>query len=163
MKNINLKSAATCFFFALYVSISPLAYANGDFSPDQVENPQILTLKKDQKAPFDGTFFSTSASAKLIVDLEFNEETCKIETERQLSLLDAKLKLDLDLLQSKYDSLESRHDEVIKIKNDQIDFLETKIKPRPWYASGEFLFGMGVLGGILVTVAAGYALGQASK
>ena len=51
----------------------------------------------------------------------------------------------------------------MQIKTEQIDFLQDKIKPAAWYESGEFWFAMGVVGGILITIGAGYALGQANK
>ena len=162
MKNTPLKSIVTCVTFLFYVMHSPFVFAEATPTADP-EKPKILTLKKGEAAPFAGTLFNTSASAKLIVDLEYNEETCKLEIDKKVKLIETKLNLDISLLQAKYDALEDRNTKVLKIKDDQITFLESKIKPEPWYSSSEFLFSMGVIGGILVTVAAGYAIGQASK
>ena len=50
-----------------------------------------------------------------------------------------------------------------KVKDEQIDFLGEQIKPVVWYESGEFWFAMGVVGGILITIGAGYALGQTNR
>ena len=50
----------------------------------------------------------------------------------------------------------------LQIRDDQIEFLTTNLRPTPWYESGEFWFAMGLVGGVLITVGAGYAIGQAN-
>ena len=52
---------------------------------------------------------------------------------------------------------------MIRVRDEQITFLTNQIRPRQWYESGEFWFGVGALAGVLVTVAAGYALGLANN
>jgi hypothetical protein len=122
--------------------------------------PKITTLNLGDPAPFAGTLFNTQASAKLLIDLEFNLETCRVETDRKLGLLRSELQLNIDLCQASRDALQFRFDETIKIKQGQIQFLEQQMKPSPWYESGEFWFAVGLIGGVLITVGAGYALGQ---
>ena len=51
----------------------------------------------------------------------------------------------------------------LQIRDDQIEFLSTNLKPQRWYESGEFWFAMGLVGGVLITVGAGYAIGQANR
>ena len=52
---------------------------------------------------------------------------------------------------------------LISVKEDRIKFLEKNLQPQKWYESGEFWFAIGVVGGILITVASGYAISQAGK
>ena len=151
-----------CFLLQTLVFSVPLAYADTPAPPAEARE-KVTTLRLGEPAPFAGTLFSTKAAAKLMVDLKFTQETCNLEIDRRLGLLRGDMQLKLDILQGSYDSLQTKHTSLIQIKNDQIDFLEEKIKPVAWYESGEFWFAMGVVGGILITVGAGYALGQVNK
>lgn len=143
--------------FTVYsVTVPTIAYA--DDSPPEEE--KVVTITQGQPAPFTGTLFNTTAAARLMVDLEFTQQTCKVETDRQLGLLRSELQLQIDLCTARSESLQLRHTEILQIKNDQIEFLERQLKPRPWYESTEFGIAVGVVLGVAITVGAGYALGQ---
>ena len=124
------------------------------------EEEKVVTIKKGDPAPFTGTLFNTPAAARLMIDLEFTQETCRVETDRQLGLLRSELQLKIDLCSARNEALLLRHTEILAIKNNQIDFLERQFKPRPWYQTTEFGIVIGVVLGIGITVGAGYALGQ---
>jgi hypothetical protein len=142
----------TIFFFLCASLISPtLAYAG----------EEIATVEEGQPAPFDGTLFNTEAAARLLVDLEFSQEACQIETTRQLQLQAAQFHLEIDVLQASKDSLQFRFDETLAIRNDHILYLEKKVtKPK---IPGEVIFAIGVLSGVALTIGAGYAIGQAAN
>ena len=164
MNWIKLTTPVTvlCFLLQTFFFSVPAAYAETP-SPPTENRERITTLRLGEPAPFAGTLFSTKAAAKLMVDLKFTQETCNLEIDRRLGLLRGDMQLKLDVLQGRYDSLQIKHTSLMKIKTEQIDFLQDQIKPTAWYESGEFWFAMGVVGGILITVGAGYALGQANK
>ena len=122
---------------------------------------KITSLRKGQVAPYNGTLFSTAAAAKLQVDLKFTEQSCTIETNRQLGLLRSKLQLDIDLLQARLTSQKTLHSDILKIKNDQIKFLEGYSLETKWYQSNEFWLVTGLVSGIIVTAVAGWSIGQA--
>ena len=153
-------STLTAVIFCFHVVLIPLAVMA---DPAPVIPETITTLHKGDSAPFDGTLFSITAAAKLVVDLQYNSQTCKLEKDKALELLSAEHKLKLDFKIAELEALQYKHDQILEIKTDQISFLESKMEPNVWYESGEFWFSMGVIGGILVTVAAGYAIGQASQ
>ena len=73
MKNkstISFVGMITIFSFLNYVLFVPtVAYAD----------EEIATVEKGETVPFDGTLFSTAASAKILVELENNKEACLIE------------------------------------------------------------------------------------
>ena len=143
--------------FTVYsITIPTVAYA--DDTPPQEE--KVTTIKKGDPAPFTGTLFNTPAAARLMVDLEFTQQTCKVETDRQLGLLSADLQLKIDLCTARNQALSLQLTELTQIKDDQIRFLEGQLKPRPWYETAEFGIAIGVILGVAVTVGAGYALGQ---
>jgi hypothetical protein len=163
MNWIKITTPVTLACFLFYTLLVPcVAYA--DTPPADTDDlERITTLRLGDPAPFAGTLFSTRAAAKLMVDLKFTQETCGLEIDRRLGILSAGMQLKLDICQGRYESLNTKHTSLMAIRADQISFLESKIKSPPWYESGEFWFAMGVVGGILITVGAGYAIGQASK
>jgi len=157
MKYSKIITVSVCFFFMTFVGIPSHVHANTPAPP------QLVTLQEGKCAPFTGTLFSTEAAAQLLVDLETRKQQCELRKDKALSLLRADLQLQIDLKQAQLDALQYKHTNILSIKEDQIDFLKGQLKPPSWYESGEFWFAMGIVGGILITVGAGYAIGQASK
>lgn len=130
--------------------------------------PEVTPVKKGDKAPFAGVLFNVDAAAKVKVDIEHAREQCKIEVEKEKDLEKAKKELELAKMKAAEEAAKKELALTLALKNDQINFLNqtierqneklTKNKNR----DGLYL-GLGVLGGILLTVGAGFALGQASK
>ena len=149
-------AGSTAFFFLVYGVMVPTGLlANTPDAPGT-----IASLEEGQAAPFSGTLFSVPAATKLLLDLKYNEESCKIEIDREKGLLSAKFQLDIDKLNSTLTIERDLSQKRLAIKSEQIEFLMKRYEPSPWYKSGEFWFAMGLVGGVLITVASGYALGQ---
>ena len=110
-------SFTTCLFFFSYILLFP-TLARG--------SEKVATVKQGERAPFTGTLFNTEAAARLLADLETNKKWCEIEADRKLGIQKTEMQLKIDILQASRDSLQIRHDEIIKIKNGQIDYLEKK-------------------------------------
>ena len=127
MKTKKIITAITLFVY-MFCSLPVVAYAE---EPEQ----KITTIRKGQPAPYTGTLFNTAAAARLQVDLQFTEASCRIETDRQLGLLRSKLQLDVDLLKAQLSSQQQLHQDVLRIKNDQIKFLEGYSLETKWYDS----------------------------
>ena len=167
----QLIAAITIVSFSSYMCLVPtIAYAeepppaeeSSETSEDTDSPGQVTTLRLGQPAPFDGTLFSVPAAARLLADLEFTQAQCDLQISNRLSLQQSQFQLQLDTQIARYTSLELRHTELMALRSQQIDFLTENYKPRAWYESGEFWFAMGVVGGVLLTVGAGYAIGQAN-
>jgi hypothetical protein len=158
MRNVYRKVVAstTAFFFFIYGVTIPCALLAD--TPDAPGT--IASIEEGQPAPFPGTLFSVSAAAKLLLDLQYNKESCQIEINKEKGILGAQLQLKIDTCNAGLESLQFKHEQLMTIKTDQIDFLHEQLQPPVWYHSGEFWFALGLVGGIAVTVAAGYALGQ---
>jgi len=161
MRNTYRKviACSTAFFFFVYGVMAPTVLLAS--TPDAPGT--IASINEGQPAPFSGTLFSVSAATKLLLDLKYNEESCKIEIDREKGLLSARFQLDIDKLNSTLAIERDLFQNRLTIKNSQIEFFRERYEPIPWYKSGEFWFTIGVVGGVLVTVASGYALGQAAK
>ncbi len=151
------KYVAVITMFAYLACMIPITALAND------SEEKITSVRKGQEAPYSGTLFSTAAAARLQVDLKFTEQTCRIETDRQLGILRSKLQLDIDLLTARIDSQTQLHDDILKAKNDQIKFLESYSLETKWYKSNEFWLVTGLISGIAVTAVAGWALGQADN
>ena len=123
---------------------------------------QVTTLRLGDPAPFDGTLFSVTAAARILTDLEFSQEQCDLQINQRLALRQSEFQLQLDTQLARYTALEYRHNELMLLRTQQVDFLTQNYEPQKWYQSGEFWFAMGVIGGVLITVGAGYAIGQAN-
>lgn len=142
-------------------SLSTSAYANtleNELSADVVTN-----IVKGEVAPFDGVLLSKGSAAKLFGELHFFEESCKLTLSKELDIANIRYNSEIDALKLKLDVEIIRTDRLLEIKNERIQFLEKNWQPQAWYESGEFWFSMGILGGILITVASGYAISQAAK
>lgn len=131
--------------------------------PEEEEPADVMTLHMGDTAPMDGTFFSIEAAARILTNLEFADATCTLRLNEQLRLQEARLRLEIDTERARFAGLEYRHNEMIRVRDEQITFLTNQIRPRQWYETVEFWFGMGSLVGVVVTVAAGYALSLANN
>ena len=123
---------------------------------------QIVTLKENDPAPFSGTLFSTSAAARIAIELENNQATCNLKIGEAVEKQKAYDKFQLDLKQASIDACVEKYTVVTELKQDQIDYMSEQLKkntgPQPvWWFAG------GVVGGITVTVLSAWALSQASN
>lgn len=132
--------------------------------PEEESDPEeyMLTLHVGEEAPFDGTLFSVAAAARLLADLELTQARCDLEVGRRVRLSEAEMQLRIDTERARFEALEYRHTELMRIRDQQIEFLTGQLRPEQWYESGEFWFVIGLLSGVALTVAAGYAVGQAN-
>tara|TARA_Y100001963_G_scaffold146532_1_gene221626 strand:- start:18 stop:455 length:438 start_codon:yes stop_codon:yes gene_type:complete len=125
-------------------------------------NDQIATLKKSDPAPFAGTLFSTTAAARIAIELENNEATCGLKIGEAVEKQKAYDKFQLDLKQASLDACLEKYTIVTDIKQRQLDELTEQLRkntgPQPaWWFAG------GVVGGVAVTVLSAWALSQASN
>lgn len=119
-------------------------------------NDQIVTLKKNDPAPFTGSLFSTSAAARIAIELENNDTTCGLKIGEAVEKQKAFGKFQLDLKQASLDSCLEKYTVVVDLKQDQIDTMTEQLKkntgPQPaWWFAG------GVVGGIAVSLLTAYA------
>ena len=152
-------------FCCLLVLLTPFyAYAEPpQLQPTEVSPGVITELKKDQRAPYAGILFSKEAAAKLYTQLKFTEEECNLRLSKELDILKLDYETKLSLEKLKLSVEIDKNKSLISVKEDRIKFLEKNLQPQKWYESGEFWFAIGIVGGILITVASGYAISQAGK
>ena len=119
-------------------------------------NDQIVTLKKNDLAPFSGTLFSTSAAARIAIELENKDAVCGLKISEAVDKQKAFDKFQLDLKQASLDACSEKYTVVVDLKQQQLNDLTEQLKkntgPQPaWWFAG------GVVGGIVVSLATAYA------
>lgn len=124
---------------------------------------KVSQLRKGQHAPFAGVLLSDTAAARLFGEIKFSERECNLRLSRELKINTLQFTSQLDALKLRLDIENTRTTALLGVKDERVKFLEKNWRPTPWYESGEFWFSMGIVSGILITVASAYALGQAAK
>tara|TARA_R100000008_G_scaffold85326_1_gene74949 strand:+ start:777 stop:1235 length:459 start_codon:yes stop_codon:yes gene_type:complete len=117
------------------------------------DKPKISNLKQGDRAPFDGILLDAWGFAEIMAKMEIDEERFKLELDYLGKKKDAEWGLKYDSLQASFDSLKFKYDNVIEIKDNEIQVLrqiavEKKDYSMWWYAGG-FLSGVALCLGVL--------------
>jgi hypothetical protein len=128
---------------------------------------KIFDTTTSQQLDLEGTFLTRPVAASLLVSLQNIESLWQVELNRILSYNNACWQYRLSISQAEVISrdhqiitLNEQTATRLAIRDDQINFLSENLQPKKWYEAGEFWFAVGLVGGVLVTVAAGHALSQ---
>ena len=156
----------TAFFCAVVflITTTSTAYADTPVSENletAASKGVVTNVTKGTPAPFDGILLSKPAAAKLFGELKFFEDECKLTLSKQLEIATIKSNAEISSLKLKLDVETTRTESLLKIKDERIQFLEKNWRPPAWYESGEFWLAVGIVSGVLVTVAAGHAISTA--
>ena len=149
-KKINQIIAIFCCISVTYMPVSVYA-----------EEGLVTQVKKGDTAPFTGVLLSNETAAKLFGDIKYSKKECDARLSKELEFSKIKFESLLKTEQLKFDVEKKRLDGMIAVRDDRIKFLEDNFRPPAWYESGEFWFAFGIVAGIGITTAAGYAIGQA--
>ncbi len=147
----------------IYTCVLLLIFLPGFSLAETQKSGVVTTIDKGQPAPFSGTLFDSKAAANLLTEIKYSGEVCSAEKKRELGLLRSQLELKFDNLKAECDALSLRHTEILKIKDAQIDYLQDLSVAPKWYESDSLWFSAGVVSGILITIAAAYAVGQVTE
>ena len=141
-----------CFILAILL-ICPQAYSQG----------KVTDLSEGDPAPFSGTLMTNDVATKLYLDSKFSRKECDIKIKEKSDSLLLGCNKNIKILESKLAIEIDKFEKLISVKNDRIKFLEKNWHPDPWYEKNSFWFSAGVITGVIITIAAGYAIGQASR
>ena len=104
----------------LMVYIPSVVYAGQQDPDDSLDlNGRLTYLGKNQRTPYAGVLFDITAATKLKLDKQFAALKFKLELDFKLKELETRYKLKLDTLQVTHDSLKTKTDSLLKIKNDE--------------------------------------------
>ena len=119
--------------------------------PAWAQEGVITEIQKGKRAPFTGILMDTKAAAKVLTDQKYTAEECKIEMDRELEILRAKLELDLKISEIKLNSANEKYTSLLNIKDEENKRLQELALKSPndyshWWFAG------GVIGGIVLSV-----------
>jgi hypothetical protein len=118
----------------------------------------VADLKLGEPAPFDGVLMSHDVVAEIVVEMEYAQDSCAIELEKQKQI--TVIEYDHKLAQCELLKIieTDRLNKLIEVKQNRIDFLEKRWSPVPWYETPMFWYATGVASGIILTAGTAYLL-----
>lgn len=116
-------------------------------------------LQEKQCAPFSGTLFDPTATAKILAQKKFFEEEYDLKLAYQMSILQAKHDLEIEQFKISLDIQEKKCNNIISIKDKEIQGLNKIIAKKP----GTNALVWGIVGGFVVGVAATVGIVQAAN
>ena len=123
-------------------------------------NPQpgrFSRVLEGNSVPFDSWCFDDIATAKIQVTAEFADERCRLKIDKELEKQQARFSLEIQNLNLRISSLVEQNNNILAIKNQEIERLEEAALKRPgdysvWWATG------GVVAGALSAIAIMFAV-----
>lgn len=110
---------------------------------------EVITLKKGEKAPWDGTLVSPAAAARMLAKGEADLATCLADAKKDKDILEAQKNFEIQTAEAKLAkcTFESARKEELYL--ERIDWLEKKTNPPSWQGPTTFvggvIVGMGVV------------------
>ena len=113
----------------------------------------VITLKKGEPAPFDGTLLSPTAAARLLAKGETDLATCLADAKRDKAILTAEKDFEIQTAEAKLAkcTFESARKEELYL--ERIEWLEKKTNPPSWQQPVTFVSGV-VIGMATVALSA---------
>ena len=132
----------------MWLLLCSLAFADDD----------VVTVQKDEPAPFTGTLLSPDAAARLLATGEKDLATCLADAKKEKDLLEAKKNFELQTAEAKLAQCTLNSERKQELYLERIEWLEKKVAPPTW--QGPVLFGTGVVVGMGVVALSAWTLDQ---
>ncbi len=115
--------------------------------------PKFTDLKTGECAPWKGRLLNDEALSILITEDQTAQMSCDFRVQFEINKVKIDEKYKYDLLMSQYKAETSKLNEILKIRNEQIE----KMKPRDeaWLIAGGFVIGAATAIGIMYAVKPG--------
>ena len=132
-------------FFMFLLMACPVAHA---------EEPIFQAIQQGDAAPFSGRLFNDAAVAKLLVDKQFENKQCELRVDYEVGLMQTKEQYKYDILLAKSEADDMRLNELINIREDELEFLREQYKPSKshWWLAGGFVTGAVASIGIMYAI-----------
>ena len=136
--------------------VSPIASA--DEVKLKLSYEAVSPLSKGENAPFDGILFSKDLAARIEAERKtmIAIKLCDSKLNASVLLAKSELQLKLDIITGKQSALQTKHTDIVAVKDSQIKFLRKNYMPTPWYESPTFLITVGILTGIGLSLGAAH-------
>jgi hypothetical protein len=154
-------------FFLVFLSVLALGifvhvrYANAQTTAE--ESSQVITLKKGEQAPFEGSLLNPIAIAKILAEKEYAKKSCDLDKSFELQKQKVKCDYDISGLKIEIDILNKKYDVITKIKDDEIKNLRDMVlKASNEGVYNKYWFVCGIVIGVATSIGILYAA-QGSK
>ena len=124
---------------ALLTTRTSIAYAN-----ELLSAGDYIEVKKDDSIPFDGYLFTDSGLSRIIVNKETEKKKIIIDKDAEIETIKLQLNTDLKKKETEIEINKELSDKLLKLKQEEIDRLNSELKYKNWIVAGSFI------GGILV-------------
>ena len=141
---------------ALYLSSIMLLLCNSAIAQDG----RFTFVPKGGTVPFQSTCFDDLATAKILTWKEFQDKEFQLKLDYELGLLSEQYQFKIREIGIKLEETEIRFQQTIKIKDKQIEDLQSIIK-KDKKVNLPLAIGASILGGIAIGIGAAYAIDQA--
>tara|TARA_E500000331_G_C16887437_1_gene553172 strand:- start:158 stop:568 length:411 start_codon:yes stop_codon:yes gene_type:complete len=125
----------------MFLFLSSLAFAD----------ESVITLRKGERAPWDGTLLSPEATAKVLITPDSELQKCLIDSKKDLALQEARFTLEKNNATAKLAACTLRYEESKVLYENQISFLEKQAVTQKWeppvYYTLGILTGAGIVYG----------------
>ena len=99
--------------------------------PAWAQEGVITEIQKGQQAPFTGVLMDAKAAAKVLTEQKYTAEECRLEMDREIEILKAKLELDLKISEIKLNSATDKYTSLLNIKDEENKRLQELALRRP--------------------------------
>ena len=105
--------------------------------------PLMTPLSEGESAPFEGRLFNDEAVVSMLTMKDYLEEQCNIQSALDYSLAISEKQLEIDYLKIEKETLETKHQLLMEIKEQEIQTLRKHVDPRRvlWSFLGGFIVG----------------------
>jgi flagellar motility protein MotE (MotC chaperone) len=112
-----------------------------------IEGGEFTRLEVGEPAKFHSWCYDDFANSQIISKITFANKHCELKIEHELEKERARLNLTINNLQLRVDTLKEQNEEIIRIKDKEIDKLTEIVSKVPndysvWWASGGFVAGV---------------------
>lgn len=146
-KKMNKISAVISLFF--FVASIGSAYCE-----EQPEEKLVTSLKKGDKAPYNGVLLSNSLAAEIKnnCDPEVIQKRCDIRISEAVDLSKSSCKKETDILTAKLSAQEEKYQKIIFAKDEEIKTLNDLLRSPAWYKNPKTWFFTGIVLGAGTTI-----------
>ncbi len=117
---------------------------------------EVITLKKGETAPWDGTLLSPAAAARMIAKGEADLATCLADAKKDKAILTAEKDFEIQTLEAKLAKCTFESTKKEELYLERIEWLEKKSSPPSW--QGPVLFGSGIVIGMATVALSAWTL-----
>jgi hypothetical protein len=122
---------------AMLTTRTSIAYAD-----ELLSDGDFLEVKKDDSVPFDGYLFTDSGLSKVIVNKELERKKIILDKDAEIERTKLQLNTELKKKQVEIDINKELSDKLLKLREEEVDRLNSELKYKNWIVAGSFMGGI---------------------